>query len=272
MSQYSKAGFASAYNNTGGPFSNTVSGGITGLTLQQFSQDISDTFLTYDTVFNTDIIRFEQQEWFSISDGSNWTNTSSGAGATFTNSNYGIDSTERAQGVVTCQTGTTAAGISTTYRGNNTYGVLFGIGHFFKLRMRNALPILSTAGVQAYTAYIGFGDTFGTGDMANGCYFKYTDSVNGGKWQCVTAKASVRTANDSGILADTLYSIFEIQVNAAGTSVAFYINGVNVQTITTNIPALQIWPLMKIEKSVGITSRELVSDWYDYTISRTAAR
>lgn len=77
-----------------------------------------------------------------------------------------------------------------------------------------------------------------TSSIGNGCYFEYTDSENSGKWTINCANATTFTTLDSGILADTGYHNFQIQVNSTATAVHFYIDGVETSNspISTNIP------------------------------------
>jgi hypothetical protein len=75
-------------------------------------------------------------------------------------------------------------------------------------------------------------------ESVDGVFFRYTHSVNGGKWQAVCRSNNVETAEDTGIIviaASQTYKL-EVDVNATGTSAAFRINGTLTNTITTNIP------------------------------------
>lgn len=269
MSQYGKSAFDAYYNNTTGPLRNDIAGNITGLTLQQFAKDIADSVLFKDSFYDTDTNSIDSWDWWNGgNDLHGWTQFTSGAGSTVTNTSSTIDSTKHANGVVALTPGTTAAGIVTLSR----FG--FGFGYStYRVRYRHALSALSN-GTDRYTAYIGFGDTVsGSGDMTNGIYFKYNDSINSGKWQAVTANGGSRTATDTGVAADTNYHIFEIQVNAAGTSVGFYIDGVLKVTTTTNIPVGNVnYQCMKMEKALGTTLVYMYGDWYDLLLTRTSAR
>lgn len=89
--------------------------------------------------------------------------------------------------------------------------------------------------------------------------------MNGGRWECVTRNNNVETVTDSGVLAQTTYSLFEVEINAAGTSVKFLIDGVLVATHTTNIPTSSTrtyGPIAKIEKSIGLLQRNMYADYY----------
>lgn len=272
MSQYSKTNFAALYGDPAGPFNNTTTNTITGVTLQTFANDVADSMLFSDSFMDTDRNFFEGNDWLRLNFNFFFTDCSSGASSGWVLGTYGVDGTEKAMGVLYGTTGTTATGQAGYYI--NSGSLVFGFGHAFRLRGRNALVTLSTV-TERFTKYWGFGDTNLTGDMVDGAYFRYVDNVNSGKWECVTSLNSVRTVADSGVTAVTTYSIFEVRVNSTGTSVAFYIDGALVATNTTNIPntlARATGILYKIEKSIGTSGTDIAQDWYDLTITRASAR
>lgn len=270
MSTYTRLGFKAYYDNTAGPFADSGAGGITGLTVQQLCEDVADSCLFQDQSVNTDQNYFENSDFVNGGTPPGWAFAGVGAGVVLSGDSYGIDATERAIGTVNISTGTTAAGYGDIYKAVN--GIQAGNGHLLRLRQRVGLQTLSTL-AERYTAYLGFGDTTASGDMNDGAYFRYNDNVNGGRWECVTAVAGVRTATDSTIAAVGTFCIFEVRINAAGTSVEFYINDVLVATNTTDIPVAAGFGLMfKIEKSIGVTARLIHMDWYDFLISLTSAR
>jgi len=93
-----------------------------------------------------------------------------------------------------------------------------------------------------------------------GIGFEYTDNQNGGRWQAICDDApGIETSVDTGItvVADTWYKL-ELEVNAAGTSVEFFIDNISVATITTNIPlgtAFLLFYNTHIMKLLGTTPR-----------------
>ena len=126
-------------------------------------------------------------------------------------------------------------------------------------------------GTNTYTARFGFMDSQ-AGDPTDGAYFRYTHGTNSGKWECVTRSNNVETASalDSGITVDTSLHNFSIDVNAAGTSVDFKIDGATVATGTANIPtgtARATGFGFTIIKSAGGTNRNLN---YTYTTAYSA--
>jgi hypothetical protein len=94
--------------------------------------------------------------------------------------------------------------------------------------------------------------------------FYYTDTA-GPEWQCETRSngTSTITAVGSSIVAGQWY-VHDIVVNAAGTSVEFYLDGTLVATHTTDIPtglARMVGIHTGINKTLGTTARNLDVDY-----------
>jgi hypothetical protein len=109
----------------------------------------------------------------------------------------------------------------------------------------------------SYVARVGFIDNI-TGESTDGVFFRFTDSVNGGKFEAVARNNNVETVFDTGVPAGGLGNYkLEIEVNANGTSAVFKINSAVVATITTNIPTVNGretgYGLMLV-KTVGINT------------------
>lgn len=129
------------------------------------------------------------------------------------------------------------------------------------------IPTLSDA-TERYIIRLGLCDAVGA-DCTDGAYFEYDESASA-NWRCKTASNSVRTTNTSTTaVAAATYVRLTIVVNAAGTSVAFYLDGVEVtggscSPIATNIPTgasrATGW-FANILKSAGTTAR---TAWVDY--------
>lgn len=133
-----------------------------------------------------------------------------------------------------------ALGTVATNRGSITSPVftVFQLGQgLAKWASRIRLNTLSNT-VDTWSLRSGFIDN-SAGESVDGAFFRYTDGVNGGKFQAVTRSNSIETAVDTLITAtiNTTYKM-EIEVNAAGTSADFRINGALVAAITTNIPTV----------------------------------
>lgn len=169
-------------------------------------------------------------------------------------------------------------GSTTTGRAALTSGieVLFGGGQA-SFGSVSQLRVLSD-GTNTYTARIGW-YRFGSGDGTDGVFFRYTHSVNSGKWEAVTRSNSSETTDDTGVTATANttggadYHTFEAVVNAAASSVEFFIDGVSVSTISATIPSgsgsrvTQMTPAA-INGSAGTSSlaRSIFCDayWYEY--------
>lgn len=169
-----------------------------------------------------------------------------------------VGSLLEANGDIVLGTGSTATG---WVQIKNTGGLTVGSGEIeieFYMKLNN----LSGA-TQRYEIYVGLGnDTFSSSEFTDGCYFKYSDNINSGNFQVVCANGGVRTINNTTVAPATSYDVYRIVVNADGTSVSFYKNGVEVagSPIATNIPTT-VYPIFKIVKSVGTTSRSISLDY-----------
>jgi hypothetical protein len=127
--------------------------------------------------------------------------------------------------------GTTATGSARVLSGTT---LRFALGTYrYAARVRKL--VLSDA-TNTYTERFGFIDNAAT-EATDGAFFRYTHSVNGGRFQAVTRNNNAETAVDTGVTlaVNTTYKL-EIDVNADGTSVEFRIDGVVVATIATTIP------------------------------------
>lgn len=145
------------------------------------------------------------------------------------------------------QLGTTTTGRSAVM--NSTFAFVLGVGAV-QFNLKGQLSSLSDA-TDTYIQRLGLMNSE-TAEPGNGCYFRYSHSLNSGKWQCVTRKASAETATDSGVTAVAgTERHFQILVNAGGTSVDFYIDGALVQTHNTNMPTATLAAMFAAIRSAG---------------------
>ncbi len=199
------------------------------------------------------------------------TNAGGGSGVTLTNDSVvGANTTENALGALAMLTGT-----GTTARGS-----IYGAGIFIagNNRMRFGLRVQlnqASNGTTTYTAYFGCSDDVGAGVGASAIYFRYTHSVNGGRWQGVVIDSSVETTVDLGVTpVFGTYEVLEFDVNEAGTSVTFSINGTVVGTISSGLPGAgdtMRW-MWKVVKSAGADSIAMTADWFYSRTTRTTER
>ncbi len=174
-------------------------------------------------------------------------------------------------GIVTMETNTGGAGstITTLARTSGSNIIRLGNGDYW--RYETALRIRTASGLsgsgQTYTVRAGFNNDGSTGaDPTNGCFFKYTDTVNTGKWQGVCTTASTPTTCDTTITVavDTWYHL-TVAVNAAGTSADFQVNGVSkcqVATVPTGSTQQTNWA-NSLTKNAGTTNRFIDVDYFD---------
>lgn len=172
-------------------------------------------------------------------------------------------------GLLTLETGTTTTG--SYFIGMNSFGVAFGSG-VYRWRGDFWIPTASD-GTDTFSVRAGFIDAT-SGECTDGVYFRYTHSVNGGRWEFVTRNNSTETATDTGVAGVAAIASMEIEVNADGTSANARINGTSVATNTTNIPtgATRSTGIgLAITKSAGTNNRTIIADLMGDRFERTTA-
>ncbi len=182
--------------------------------------------------------------------------------------------------VVDFTTAAGRAGVAQLTTGTDTTGraaVISGVSAFqysaaARYRLRGDIRLTGVSdGTDTFVARLGFLDS-PSAEPTDGVYFRYTHSVNSGKWECVTRVAGVETATDSGVAAvgSSSFTVFEIQITAS-SSAAFYIDGVLVQTNVTNIPsgANRSGYGLTIIKSAGTNARTVDIDLLAWSLEPT---
>jgi hypothetical protein len=175
-------------------------------------------------------------------------------------------------GIITFNTGTTTTGRAAI----TTTATAFRLGGGACKCMVIFRTSTLSDGTDTYTIRVGLGDST-SGEHTDGVFIRYTDAVNGGRFQFVTRSNGTETATDTGItvVASTWYNV-EIDINAGATSAQCTINQSGATTNTTNIPSgagreLGIVPLF-ILKSAGTTGRSADLDYVLCVIDFTTAR
>lgn len=132
------------------------------------------------------------------------------------------------------------------------------------------IPTLST-GSERFNLRVGFIDRIDQ-DSIDGCYFEYDDSV-GANWLMCTAAASSRTktASSTAVPAAT-WTRLRVVVNAAASSVEFFVDGVSIGTVSTNLPTATTGLGVLIIKSIGTTARSVSVDYVFSDIVFTTSR
>jgi hypothetical protein len=129
----------------------------------------------------------------------------------------------------------------------------------------------------------GFGSNGANTQEGDGVFFTYDEggTLNGTaaspNWQCVSVANLVRTLTTTSVaVTNGAWTKLRIEINATGTSAAFYVNGTLVATHTTNIPLASNnrFVLVKqgIYKTLGTTARLVYCDYLGYENILTTAR
>lgn len=149
-------------------------------------------------------------------------------------------------GILQFTTALNAAGLaSLSSSSDTTHGILFGAGTWINTAVVR-IPTASATG-QTFRVYSGFLDATTTLNPANGCFFRYTDTLNSGRWQGACRNANTETGCDPvkagptsapAVGGSTWYNL-KVAVNAAATQAAFALDdGTDIYTCTVsaNIP------------------------------------
>lgn len=189
--------------------------------------------------------------------------------AQFTNSgaSVALDTTEIAghPGVITLDTGTEAPS-----RGAVLYGskILPGDGRMiFEACIR---VVVLSDGTNSFYVEAGWSDS--TFAPVEAIYFRYTHSENSGRWVGVARDGGSETTVNStvSVVAGTWVRL-RIEVNAAGTSAEFFVDGVSIGTLSA-LPSAKTRMQLYINRTVGTASRTLQADYIgvqqDLTITR----
>jgi hypothetical protein len=129
----------------------------------------------------------------------------------------------------------------------------------------------------------GFGSNGANTQEGDGVFFTYDEggTLNGTaaspNWQCVSVANLVRTLTTTSVaVTNGAWTKLRIEINATGTSAAFYVNGTLVATHTTNIPLASNnrFVLVKqgIYKTIGTTARLVYCDYLGYENILTTPR
>lgn len=235
-----------------------------------------------NALYTSSLAKWEYwNEWMAVP-----TATSSGGNdlvvnATGTGTGAGMVATPSANrpGIVILQTGSTATGRTSFYTNSGLNTIELG-GGAATLASDLFVPTLSTSG-ERFAFLFGFYDAT-TMNQTDGIYFLYdeggvsTGSAASANWQCVTVSNSNRTfTTTSTAVSSTNFQRLSIEVNAAGTSVDFKIDGTTVATHTTNIPtgnARLVSYGYQLIKSIGTGARTVRTDWTYAKINFTTSR
>ncbi len=147
---------------------------------------------------------------------------------------------------------------SSAYQGDSGDQYTVGTGEII-WEQDFCLPDLSTA-AEEYTLIAGLLDVSNTYD--EGFKFRYSRIVST-FWQCLTVGSGGTTTTTTTVaVAPDVKIKLKVVLNAAGTSVGYYINGALVATHTTNITAENIGAWFRMLKTAvtANAARKFISD------------
>lgn len=174
-------------------------------------------------------------------------------------------------GILSPETGTTSTGYANLLFRPQTQFLLGGGRIVAEWSVK--LPTLSD-GSNTYTVYMGFEDSSASAPV-DGAHFEYTHSVNSGAWQVKTTSNSTATTTSTASTVDASWHRYAVEINAAASSVTFYIDGTSVATHTTNIPTgtgRETSFGFLIVKSAGTTTRYINVDYMSLYQKLTTSR
>lgn len=164
-------------------------------------------------------------------------------------------------GIVTFTTGTTTTGRANIQCNEKTITIGGGI---IACEWCISIPTLSD-GVDNYIIRAGLGnvESYSSTRPNNCIYFEYAydGTAPYDNWRIVASAAGVSTDNDSNVAVTTDFVRLRFEINAAASSVEYFINGTSVGTITTNIPTTFMGLNTGIVKTLGTNNREMRADY-----------
>jgi hypothetical protein len=190
-----------------------------------------------------------------------WLTNNSGAGSNATVSNNNIDAQH--QGIVACQTGSTATGRAGLRLAPTFTNISAGGGSAYYETLVQ-IETLATA-LQDYTFVAGYSDVTADGlFVTNAIAFTYERSLSA-NWRCI-ARGGVLTTVDSGVaVVAGAWVRLRVELSLA-SGAKFFVDGVLVATVAqASLPvatsAGAFAPTFKIEKTVGTTQRRTFTDY-----------
>ena len=184
-----------------------------------------------------------------------------GAGASTPTSGYDFTNHPGVWGLNTGITGTGRTFLLSQF----SQGIFVGVGGITRHGCWFQSPAVASVAANRYAIRSGFVSVTVPNAIVQGICFEAQDDENGGRWQAI-CHDGVETSVDTGIAVGTsTYFLLELEVNAAGTSVTFFIDGVLVATITTNIPSgtgFDHFISEHIFKETGVLNRAAYVDAY----------
>lgn len=144
--------------------------------------------------------------------------------------------------------------------GSGVTFVFGGIEHSFETDIN--IGTLSS-GTEEYVFRAGYMNTTTSALTSHGAFFEYDRTVST-NWRVRCRQGGSDASTNTSVAVASGWVKLKVVVNAAATSVAFYINDTLVHTETTQIPSgtsQTVSPTYQMVKTVGTTNRETYGDW-----------
>lgn len=166
-------------------------------------------------------------------------------------------------GVYSLSTGSSAS--STGYlRVGNSNGMIMVGGGVLVWEQSIKIPTLSD-GTQTFSAHFGFSEAGYVANTSGNHHIKFIHDNTSGNWIISTKKNGTMGNTTTGTAVSTGWQKIRIVVNAAATSVSFFVNGTEVSgsPVTSNIPdnTDSMTFGWGITKSAGTTARTIDTDY-----------
>lgn len=200
----------------------------------------------------------------------NWKTIASGTSAAVS----ATTGTATHPGIITLTKGQTANGYSFIRGASGAESIIKGGGEVIVEWLVKTADYIGDAS-DNYILYAGLANGAANGnEPTSGVYFSYNYNVSSGVWVGKTALASAYTSVVSAVSAavDSWYKLKAV-INAAGTSVEFFINGTSIGTSSTNLPTAALTPICGINNTAA-TARSITyyADYVKVVQTLTTAR
>jgi hypothetical protein len=246
-----------------------TSGDPTGVNGAMYYNSSSNKMRCYENSFWRDCINTPRTDFYAWTDfmgagGDSYFVYGTNAAAGTSVNTGAVTSVAGHPGIVQFDAGTTTTGRVSLMSGHEQ-GILLGGNDIWRFESVLRVPTLSN-GTDTFTVRSGFMDNNDV-ESTDGCFFRYTNGTNGGKWQGVCRASGSENTCDTTIAvgANTWYRL-NIAVNAAGTSVDFATDGTSRCQVTATIPTGAGEGTgygTHIKKSAGTTSRVIDMDYVE---------
>lgn len=159
-------------------------------------------------------------------------------------------------------TGATASGGAGMFYPHEMEELFYTGGAYVFTRAIVYTPTAVSDGTNDYYFFLRIADNPSSGfwDQANSFGLRYTHDVNGGDWEAYSrSSGGTDTVVDTNVpfAVNTKYDLL-VEINKAWSEATYYINGVMVGRITTNLPTSDnLGASMQLEKTAGTTARSM---------------